>query len=173
MTRQEKTVTIKQLTELLENTKTIYIADIEGLDADTTSNLRRQAAKSDVKLQVVKNTLLRKAMENSSKEFEGLYDTLNGNSSLMIAEAGNAPAKLIKAFRKKSKKPILKGAFVEEAIYVGDDQLEALSNLKSKEELIGDILVLLQSPLQSVMSGLTGSGQTLSGLLKTLEERKS
>jgi large subunit ribosomal protein L10 len=112
-------------------------------------------------------------MENSSKEFEGLYDTLKGNSSLMIAEAGNAPAKLIKAFRKKSKKPILKGAFVEEAIYVGDDQLEALSNLKSKEELIGDILVLLQSPLQSVMSGLTGSGQTLSGLLKTLEERKS
>ena len=101
MTRQEKTVTIKQLTELLENTKTIYIADIEGLDADTTSNLRRQAAKSDVKLQVVKNTLLRKAMENSSKEFEGLYDTLKGNSSLMIAEAGNAPAKLIKAFRKK------------------------------------------------------------------------
>ena len=173
MTREQKTQMIEELTELLENTSTVYIADIAGLDATQSSALRREAFKNDVKLQVVKNTLLKKAMERSSKDFEELYDTLKGNSSLMLSETGSAPAKLIKAFRKKSEKPILKGAYVEESIYVGDDQVDMLSSLKSKDELIGDVLVLLQSPVKSVLSGLQSSGQTLSGLLKALEERQS
>lgn len=173
MTREQKTQMIEELTEILENTNTVYIADIAGLDATQSSALRREAFKNDVKLQVVKNTLLKKAMERSSKNFEELYDTLKGNSSLMLSETGNAPAKLIKAFRKKSEKPILKGAYVEESIYVGDDQVDMLSNLKSKDELIGDVLVLLQSPVKTVLSGLQSSGQTLSGLLKALEERQS
>jgi len=173
MTREQKTQMIEELTEILENTNTVYIADIAGLDATQSSALRREAFKNDVKLQVVKNTLLKKAMERSSKNFEELYDTLKGNSSLMLSETGNAPAKLIKAFRKRSEKPILKGAYVEESIYVGDDQVDMLSNLKSKDELIGDVLVLLQSPVKTVLSGLQSSGQTLSGLLKALEERQS
>jgi large subunit ribosomal protein L10 len=111
-------------------------------------------------------------MEKSGLDFEPMFDLLKGNTSIMIAEAGNAPAKLIKEFRKKNDKPILKGAFVEEAIYIGDDQLEALTNLKSKEELIGDIIMLLQSPIKNVVSGLQGTGgQKIAGLLKALEDR--
>ncbi len=173
MTREEKNQAIQELTQLLEGTNTVYIADIAGLNAVDTSNLRRAAFNKDIKLSVVKNTLLKKAMEASSKNFEELYPTLVGNTSVMIAEAGNAPARLIKDFRKKDQtKPLLKGAYIEESIYVGDDQLESLTQIKSKEELIGDVITLLQSPAKNVISALQGGGgQKIAGLVKALEER--
>ena len=171
MTREEKNQVIEELTAVLNETGTVYVADIEGLNALQTSTLRRLAHQRGVKLSVVKNTLLQKAMEKSDKSFDELYSTLKGNTSIMLSDTGNVPAKLIKEFRKKQDKPILKGAYIEEAVYVGDDQLEALTNIKSKEELIGDIITLLQSPVNNVLSALQGSGNTISGLLKTLEER--
>lgn len=174
MTREEKNQLIEDLTAALESTATVYITDIAGLDAENTSNLRRACHKADIKMTVVKNALLKKAMERSTKDFGELSDVLKGNSSIMMAEAGNAPAKLIKEFRKKSPKPILKGAYVEEAIFIGDTQLDALTSLKSKNELIGDVILLLQSPIKNVLSGLQGSGgQTIAGLIKALEERNS
>ena len=171
MTRQEKSQVIETLTAQLTENTTIYLADISGLDALATSKLRRVCFKANVRLAVVKNTLLSKAMEASDKEFGELQDVLKGNTSLMISEASNAPAKVIKEFRKKSDKPLLKGAYIEEAIYVGDDQLESLVNVKSKEELIGDIITLLQSPAKNVISALQSSGGKLSGILKTLSEK--
>jgi large subunit ribosomal protein L10 len=173
MTREEKNAIIDQLAEVLENTNILYVTDISGLDADATSRLRRLAFTNQIKMSVVKNTLLKKAMERSSKNFEDLYPTLIGNSSIMISEAGNAPAKMIKEFRKKSTKPIVKGAYIEEATFIGDDQLDALVALKSKNELIGDIIALLQSPAKNVLSALQSGGTTIAGLLKTLEERES
>ncbi|CAM1339584.1 MULTISPECIES: 50S ribosomal protein L10 [Tenacibaculum] len=171
MTREEKSQVIQDLTAQLADTSTIYLADISGLDAATTSNLRRACFKANVQLAVVKNTLLSKAMEASDKDFGELPDVLKGNTSMLIAEAANAPAKVIKEFRKKSDKPLLKGAYVEEAVYVGDDQLDALVNIKSKEELIGDIITLLQSPAKNVVSALQSGGGKLSGILKTLSEK--
>ena len=171
MTRQEKNEAIESLKEALGGVKTLYLADIAGLDAIQTSNLRRACFKQNIKLQVVKNTLLAKAMEASTHDFGELTGILKGNTSLMFSETGNAPAKVIKDFRKKSEKPILKGAFIEEAIYIGDDQLDALVAIKSKDELIGDILTLLQSPTKNVVSALQSGGGKLSGVLKTLSER--
>ena len=174
MTREEKNQLIEDITAALESTATVYITDIAGLDAENTSDLRRACHKAEVKMTVVKNALLKKAMERSTKDFGELSAILKGNSSIMIAESGNAPAKLIKEFRKKSPKPILKGAYVEEAIFIGDTQLDVLTNLKSKNELIGDVILLLQSPIKTVVSGLQGnSGQTIAGLIKALEERNS
>jgi large subunit ribosomal protein L10 len=174
MTREEKNQLIEDITAALESSATVYITDIAGLDAENTSNLRRACHKADIKMTVVKNALLAKAMERSTKDFGELPSVLKGNSSIMIAEAGNAPAKLIKEFRKKSPKPILKGAYVEEAIFIGDTQLDVLTNLKSKNELIGDVILLLQSPIKNVVSGLQGNGgQTIAGLIKALEERNS
>ncbi|MBT8307048.1 MAG: 50S ribosomal protein L10 [Maribacter sp.] len=171
MTREEKLHVIEDLTAQLAENSTIYLADISGLDAKTTSNLRRACFKSNVKLSVVKNTLLAKAMEASEKDFGELPEVLKGNTSLMFAEAGNGPAKLIKTFRKKSDKPLLKGAFVEEAIFVGDDKLDTLVSIKSKEEMIGEIIGLLQSPAKNVISGLKSGGGKLAGILKTLSEK--
>ena len=149
------------------------MADIAALDADTSSSLRRASFGKGIKLNVVKNTLLRKAMEASEKDFEGLYGVLKGNTSIMLAEAGNAPAKLIKEFRKKSDKPVLKGAWIEESVYLGDESLEMLTSIKSKEELIGEVITLLQSPAKNVISALQSSAGTLASLLKTLEERNA
>ncbi len=171
MTREEKAVVIQDLTSQLAENATIYLADISGLDAGTTSDLRRACFKANIKLSVVKNTLLAKAMEASEKEFGELPEVLKGNTSLMFSETGNGPAKLIKAFRKKSEKPLLKGAFVEEAIYIGDDNLDTLVSIKSKEEMIGEIIGLLQSPAKNVISGLKSGGGKLAGILKTLSER--
>ncbi|AZJ32330.1 MULTISPECIES: 50S ribosomal protein L10 [Tenacibaculum] len=172
MTREEKSQVIQDLTAQLADTSTIYLADISGLDAATTSNLRRACFKANVQLAVVKNTLLSKAMEASDKDFGELPEVLKGNTSMLIAEAANAPAKVIKEFRKKSKdRPLLKGAYVEEAVYIGDDQLDALVNIKSREELIGDIITLLQSPAKNVVSALQSGGGKLSGILKTLSEK--
>jgi large subunit ribosomal protein L10 len=173
MTREEKNAIIEQLTEMLENTNILYVTDTSGLNADATSRLRRLAFNSQIKMSVVKNTLLRKAMERSSKNFEGLFPALKGNSSIMISEVGNAPAKMIKEFRKKSQKPLVKGAYIEEATFIGDDQLDTLVALKSKNELIGDVIALLQSPAKNVLSALQSGGTTIAGLLKTLEERES
>lgn len=171
MTREEKSTVIKDLTAQLANSTTIYLADISGLNAQATSDLRRACFKANVKLAVVKNTLLYKAMEASDKDFGDLPSTLKGNTSIMLSETGNAPAKLIQNFRKKSDKPLLKGAFIAEAIYIGDNQLEALVNIKSKEEVIGDIISLLQSPAKNVISGLKSGGGKLAGILKTLSEK--
>ena len=171
MTREEKSQVIQDLTAVLAGTNTLYLADISGLDAETTSNLRRACFKANVQLSVVKNTLLAKAMEASDKEFGDLPSVLKGNTSMMISEASNAPAKLIKDFRKKGDRPLLKGAFAEESVYIGDDQLNTLVDIKSKEELIGEIIGLLQSPAKNVISALQSGGQTLSGILKTLSEK--
>jgi large subunit ribosomal protein L10 len=171
MTREEKSIVIDNLTSTLTDTNIIYLADISGLNAQTTSDLRRACYKANIKLAVVKNTLLEKAMEKSGKDFGDLPTVLKGNTSMMIAETGNAPAKVIKEFRKKNNKPILKGAFVEEAIYIGDDQLESLVSIKSKDELVGDIITLLQSPAKNVISALQSGGNKLSGIIKTLSEK--
>ena len=172
MTREEKAQMIDDLQEVLNNTETVYLTDIAGLNALETSNLRRACYKSNVQLRVVKNTLLKKAMERvEGKEYDELFESLKGNTAIMVAEKANAPAKVIETFRKKSKKPILKAAWVESAVFVGDDKVETLANLKSKEELVGDIIGLLQSPIKTVVSQLQSSGQTIAGLVKTLSER--
>jgi large subunit ribosomal protein L10 len=173
MTREEKSQEIENLKSLLSDVGTFYVADISGLNAETTSALRRLCANREVKLSVVKNTLLKKAMESTDRDFSDLLPTLKGNTSIMVSDTGNVPAKLIKDFRKKSDKPILKGAWVDEAVFIGDDQLDALSELKSKNELIGEVITLLQSPVSNVMSALQSGNNTLAGLLKTLEERPS
>ena len=171
MTREEKSIVIEALTTRLTEGDIIYMADISGLNALDTSNLRRACFKQNIKLAVVKNTLLEKAMEKSDKDFGELPSALKGNTSLMFAQVSNAPAKVIKEFRKKSDKPVLKGAYIEEAIYIGDDQLDSLVNIKSKEELIGDVIALLQSPAKNVISALQSGGNTLTGILKTLSEK--
>ena len=174
MTREQKGQVIKDLTAQLNDNSIIYLADISTLNAGSTSDLRRACFKANVKLNVVKNTLLAKAMENTEKDFGGLSEVLKGNTSIMISETGNAPAKVIQEFRKKTKgeKPLLKGAFIEEAVFVGDDKLETLVNIKSKEEVIGDIIGLLQSPTKNVISALKSSGGKIAGILKTLSEKE-
>ena len=171
MTKAQKAQEIKDLTEDLSSVKNLYLTDIAGLDAVQTTALRRACYKANIKLSVVKNTLLAKAMEASETDFGELQGVLKGNTSLMFSEAGSAPAKLIKNFRKKSDKPILKGAFIEEAIYIGDDQIDLLESIKSKEELIGDVIAILQSPAKNVTSALQSGGTNLSGIIKTLSER--
>ena len=173
MTRQEKIDAIENLKESLAGAKTLYLTDISGLDAVQTSALRRNCFKENIQLKVVKNTLLANAMEASNQDFGELKNILKGNTSLMFSESGNAPAKVIKNFRKKFDKPILKGAFIEEAIYIGDNQIDALEAIKSKEELIGEIIALLQSPAKNIVSSLQSGGGKLSGILKTLSERES
>tara|TARA_B100001057_G_scaffold201890_1_gene202711 strand:- start:87 stop:602 length:516 start_codon:yes stop_codon:yes gene_type:complete len=171
MTRQQKNNAIENLKEALGGIKNLYLADIAGLDATQTSALRRACFKENIKLQIVKNTLLSKAMEASTHDFGELTKILKGNTSLMFSESGNAPAKVIKSFRKKSDKPILKGAFIEEAIYIGDETLDALVAIKSKDELIGEIITLLQSPTKNIVSALQSEGGKLSGIIKSLSER--
>ena len=171
MKKEQKVQEIKNLTEELSSVKNLYLTDIAGLDAVQTTALRRACFKANIKLSVVKNTLLAKAMEASDKDFGNLHETLKGNTSLMFSELGNTPAKLIKDFRKKSEKPILKGAYIEEAIYIGDDQIDALESIKSKEELIGEVITILQSPAKNIISALQSGGSNISGILKTLSER--
>lgn len=171
MTREEKSKAISELTEKLGTSTNLYLTDISGLDAQATSNLRRACYKANISLSMAKNTFLDKAMQASEKDFGDLSTILKGNTSIMFSEVGNAPAKVIKAFRKKSEKPVLKGAYIEENVYIGDDQLEALVNIKSREELIGDIISLLQSPAKNVVSALQSGGGKLSGILQTLSNK--
>ena len=172
MTREEKDQLIDSLAETLKSSNTVYIADISNLNSDNTTRLRSLCFKRNITLQVVKNTLLKKAMERSEKDFGGLFPILNGPTSVMISESGNVPAKLIKEFRKTSDRPILKGAYVEEMVFIGDDQLDFLIALRTKNEMIADIVALLQSPVRNVMSGLQSGGHKISGILKTLSEKE-
>lgn len=175
MTRKEKDTLISDLAERLSESGVLYLTDIASLNAEDSGKLRRLCFQRQVQLQVVKNTLLAKAMERvEDRNYGELADVLKGNTGIMFSDIGNAPAKLIKEFRKKSKKPILKGAYVDESVYIGDENLDSLVSLKSKEELVGDIIALLQSPAKNVISGLQGSaGHKIAGLVKTLQERES
>ena len=174
MTREEKRIVIEGLTEKLNQYPHFYIADIEALNAEQTAQLRRKCFESEVKLVVVKNTLFTKALEKVEKADADLVKTLEGPTSIMFTHTAKAPAQLIKEFRKKLQKPVLKAAFAEGCVYVGDDQLEALCNIKSQKELVADIIALLQSPAKNVISALQGAaGQKIAGLVKTLEERNN
>lgn len=172
MRKEDKKVLIDSLAQKLEETNNFYITDIAELNAEDTSNLRRLSFKNDIKVVVVKNTLLKKAMDSVDKDYSELYPTLVGNTAIMFTEAGNAPAKMIKEFRKKKDKPLVKGAYIEETVYIGDDQLDFLVSIKSKDELIADIVALLQSPAKNVISSLQSGGSALSGILKTLSEKE-
>ncbi|MBW8331334.1 MAG: 50S ribosomal protein L10 [Prolixibacteraceae bacterium] len=172
MKKSEKYEVIGHLTEQINSSTHFYLTDIENLNAEDTSKLRRLCNKQEVKLVVVKNTLLRKAMEASNKDAQELYGVLKGNTSVMFCENANVPAKLIKDFKKKHKKPILKGAYVQESIYVGENQLDALISVKSKNELLGELIGLLQSPMKNVLGGLQSGGNIIHGVLKTLGERE-
>lgn len=176
MKKEDKEKVISELTDTLKQYTNLYITDIEALDAEKTSKLRRECFKSDVKLVMVKNTLLKKAMESSETDYSELYSVLKGNTAIMLANVANAPARLIKEFTKGAKKgetlkPQLKGAYVQEGFYTSAD-LETLATIKSKEELVADVISLLQSPMKNIISGLqSNGGQKIHGLLKTLEER--
>lgn len=164
MTREDKAVAIEDLKNLLQDAKVIYVADLEGLNAGKSSDFRRQAFKNNVTVKVVKNTLLRKALEQiEGVDFSEMFETFKGNSALMIADTANAPAKLIRDFRKKDEKPALKSAYVQEMIYVGDNQLETLANIKSREEMLGEIIGLLQSPIQRLVSALQNKPENAEG----------
>lgn len=172
MTREDKTKNIEDLAGKISGAKVIYLADVAGLNAESTSKLRRLCYNKEVGFQVVKNTLLKKAMEKvEDRDFSGLFEVMKGNTSIMLSEFGNTPAKLIKEFRTKENKPVLKGAWIEETVFIGDDQLEALANLKSKNELIADVVALLQSPAKNVISALNSGSATIAGVVKTLSER--
>ena len=170
MTKEEKSAVIDSLAEQLRNYPHFYVADIEALDAEQTAALRRKCFENGVKLVVVKNTLLNKALEKVEKADAELVNVLEGPTSVMFTEVAKAPAQLIKEFRKSSDKPVLKAAFAEGCIYVGDDKLDALCNIKSKEELIGDIIALLQSPAKRVISALqTNHNKKLKNKIKDLQ----
>ena len=172
MRKEDKKQLINSLSQQLDENNNFYLTDVSDLNAQDTSKLRRLCFKHGIKMQVVKNTLLMKAMENAGKDYAELYETLVGNTSIMFAEAGNVPAKMIKEFRKKSDRPLLKGAFIEEMTYLGDDQIDFLISIKSKDELVADVIALLQSPAKNVISALQSGGNTLSGILKTLSEKE-
>ena len=172
MNKKEKNEFIDVLNNMLDENKNFYLADIAGLTAEESSSLRRLCYKQNVTIQVVKNTLLKKAFDKNSADFTQLDDILKGNTSLMFADEAKAPASVIKTFRKKSDKPILKAAHIEEEFYIGDNNLSMLSELKSKNELIGDIITLLQSPAKNVISSLQSSTNKLSGIVKALSEKK-
>ena len=171
MRKEDKQVLIDSILSELKACPNFYLTDVSDLNAEKTSQLRRQCFNSGVKMIVVKNALLHKAMQQMEKDYEGLYDVLKGSTALMLCETGNAPAKLIKNFRKTSDRPILKGAFIEECCYIGDDMIDALCNIKSKNDLIADIIALLQSPMKNIISGLQSGGHKLSGILETLSEK--
>jgi large subunit ribosomal protein L10 len=172
MNREEKDLQIKELTQMLADNSVLYLTDASGLSAEQTTQLRRACYKNDVRMRVVKNTLLRRAMEASeSTDFSELYEVLSGQTALLVGNVGNAPAKILKEFRKKAETPTLKAAYVEESTYLGDDQLDALTAIKSKDELVAELIALLQSPMKNVVGALNSGGNTVSGLVKALQER--
>lgn len=172
MKREQKIQIIDSLTEEINASNHFYLTDISAMNAERTSALRRVCFEKEVKLIVVKNTLLRIALEKAEGDFEGLNVALKGSTSLMLSETGNLPAKLIKEFRKGHDKPSLKAAYVEQSLYIGDNELNTLCTIKSKEELIGDIVALLQSPINNVISSLESGKNILAGVVKTLSEKE-
>ena len=172
MKKEDKAQVIEMIGNTLSQYSAVYLTQTQGLDAEKTSALRRACFKGDIKMLCVKNTLLKEAFKNSDVDFSGLYDLLHGETTLLLSNVGNAPAKLIKNFRKKADTlPMLKGAYVEESVYVGEDQLEVLANIKSKNELIADVIALLQSPAKNVVSALQSGGNKLHGILETLSNK--
>jgi len=171
MRKEDTQVLIDSMLSELKACPNFYLTDVSDLNAEKTNQLRRQCFNSGVKMIVVKNALFHKAMMQMEKEYDNLYDVLKGSTAVMFCETGNAPAKLIKNFRKTSDRPLLKGAFIEECCYVGDEMLDALCNIKSKNDLIADVIALLQSPMKNVISGLQLGGHKLCGILETLSER--
>lgn len=173
MTREEKSTIINDLREKFVSNDYFYIADSSQLTVEQVNNLRALCFEKGVEMKVVKNTLARKALEQDAetKGFDGLYEALKGPTTLMFSETGNVPAKLIKEFRKSHDKPVLKAAYIDSDIFIGDEQVDILAALKSREELIGDVILLLQSPIKNVLGSVQSAGQTISGLLKALEER--
>ena len=171
MKKEDKSAIIEQIKANVGEYSHLYLVDAFGLNAEQTSNLRRQCFKEDIKLVVVKNTLLEKALDALEPDYSPLYETLKGSTSILLSNTGNAPAKLIKKFGEKTGIPRLKAAYVEESFYIGENQLDALIHIKSKNELIGDLIALLQSPAKNVISALQSGGNTLHGVLKTLAEK--
>jgi large subunit ribosomal protein L10 len=172
MTREEKDLQIKELQQMLADNSVVYLTDASGLNAEATTQLRRACYKNDIRMRVVKNSLLRRAMDaTEGSDYSELYEVLTGQTALLLGNVGNGPAKILKEFRKKNDKPVLKAAYVEESCYLGDNQLDALTAIKSKDELIADVIALLQSPMKNVVGALKSGGNTLSGLVKALEER--
>ncbi|MDX2415292.1 MAG: 50S ribosomal protein L10 [Bacteroidales bacterium] len=173
MIHEEKNTIIDSLAEKIGEYNHFYLTDTAELNAADTSALRRKCFEQGILMVVVKNTLLKRALEKSDTEFEELYDVLKGSTSVMFTNTGNIPAKLIQEFRKKHDKPLLKAAYVEESIYIGDNELDALVAVKSKDELLGDLIALLQSPVKNVMSALQSGGSTIHGVLETLSLREN
>jgi len=174
MTREEKDTVVRELVEQLKAAPNVYVTDAGGLSVAQVNDLRRLSFKSGIELRVVKNTLLRKAMEATGRDYSGIFPELKNQSSVFfVGENYKVPAKLIKDFRKKGAKPSLKVAYVNESVFIGDDQLETLQTLKGKNELIGEVIGLLQSPFQKLLGQLASGGTTIAGVLKTLEERQA
>ncbi|MCF8319288.1 MAG: 50S ribosomal protein L10 [Sphingobacteriaceae bacterium] len=171
MRKEEKHDVVLALKEQIESFSNVYIADTSNLTVAAVNDIRRKCFDSGIKMQVAKNTLIKKALEAASGEYAELYDVLKGSSTLLFSNSGNAPAKLIKALRASGDKPLLKAAYIDSAIFIGDNQLNALVNLKSREELIGEIIGLLQSPAKNVISGLQSGKNKLAGIVKALEQR--
>lgn len=171
MNKEEKHELVASLAEQMKEYGNFYITDTANLTVAKVNHIRRQCFESDITMQVAKNSLIKKAMETIGGDFTPMYDVLKGSSSILFSKSSTAPAKLIKQLRKKSDKPILKAAYIDAAIFVGDNQLDTLINLKSKEQLVGEIIGLLQSPAKNVISALQSGGNILAGVVKTLQER--
>ena len=173
MKKEVKNTVIAELGEKLKAYPHFYLVDVTGLNAEATSDLRRKCFKSEIKMVVVKNNLLRKAFEASDVDYSPLFDSLKGNTAVLFTQTANVPGKMLKEY-KKAGIPALKSAYAEEAFFVGADQLEQLANIKSKNELIADVIALLQSPIKNVVSGLQGAaGNKIHGLLQSIEERNA
>lgn len=171
MRKEDKGVIIESIAETIKQYENFYLTDIATLNATKTSDLRRECAKQDIKLMVVKNTLLKKALESLEGDYSELDAALKGNTAIMFSNVANAPAKIIKDFGKNTDIPSLKAAYVQESFYVGKEQLTALVNIKSKTELLGDVIGLLQSPIKNVVSSLQSGGNTIHGVLETLSKK--
>ena len=172
MNKEEKHDLVIALTEQMKEYGNFYITDTSDLTVEKINDIRRQCFQNDITMKVAKNSLIQKAMEATGGDFTQLYDVLKGSSSILFCKSATAPAKLIKQLRKKGEKPILKAAYIDAAIFIGDKQLDTLINLKSKEQLLGEIIGLLQSPAKNVVSALQSGGNILAGVVKTLQERE-
>jgi len=171
MNKEEKYDLVLALTEQMKEYGNFYITDTSDLTVAKVNDIRRKCFESDITMQVAKNSLIKKAMEAAGGDYSQIYDVLKGSSSILFSKSATAPAKLIKQLRKKGDKPVLKAAYIDSAIFIGDKQLDTLINLKSKEQLIGEIIGLLQSPAKNVVSALQSGGNKLAGIVKTLQER--